>query len=149
MHRSGCGAAVSVPTRDNLATREVENPGLLMSAALLGTLAIEAGLVAQALSAFQNRVGDMLVKPELDDDDIAHLQMLDQLTQRVADLAAVLDTAGQGVDTRDRLTVRPLLLSAKLAHTKTLIHGLDLTRPLGQDNGAAAECQDAEDVTLF
>lgn len=120
-----------------------------MSAALLGTLAIEAGLVSQALSAFQNRIGDMLVKPELDDEDIAHLQMLDQLTQRVADLAAVLDTAGQGVDTRDRLTVRPLLSSAKLAHTRTLISGLDLTRGLEFEDSATKTYDETDDLTLF
>lgn len=120
-----------------------------MSAALLGTLAIEAGLVAQALTAFQDRLGDMLIKPDLDDDDIADIQLLDQLTQRVADLAAVLDTAGQGVDTRDRLTVRPLLSSAKLAHTRTLIHGLDLTRGLEAEDLGASPSPDGDDLTLF
>lgn len=118
--------------------------GQVIAGALLGTLAIEAGLVAQSLSQLQNRVGDMLIKPELDDEDIAQLQLLDQLTQRVADLSAVLDVAGQDVRRDDNLSSAALIAVAKLDHTRSLIAGLDLNpdtsdAPLNRSGENAAD----------
>lgn len=121
----------------------------IIPGALLGTLAIEAGLVAQSLSQLQNRVGDMLLKPELDDDDIAQLQLLDQLTQRVADLSSVLDVAGQSIDNAAGLASAPLLVAAKLAHTRSLISGLDLGATPDTEQASSAEEGSADSIMFF
>lgn len=123
--------------------------GQVIAGALLGTLAIEAGLVAQSLSQLQNRVGDMLVKPELDDEDIAQLQLLDQLTQRVADLSAVLDVAGQDVRGDDNLSSKALIAAAKLDHTRSLIAGLDLDRENTEPLTGPPSEDAADSITFF
>lgn len=135
------------PNREPAA--DPQGAGEVIAGALLGTLAIEAGLVAQSLSQLQNRVGDMLLKPELDDDDIAQLQLLDQLTQRVADLSAVLDVAGQDVRGIDAISANALMDVAKLDHTRSLISGLDLTGGSTNRESAQAEDDSADEITFF
>ena len=78
------------------ATEALAASGQVDPKAFMGALAVEAGLVSQALNLFQRRLGKMLGRSELTDTDIADLQGLDQLTQRVADLGAPTSTLRDG-----------------------------------------------------
>jgi hypothetical protein len=110
---------------------------------------MEASLISQGLTSLQASLGNLLGQAKLTDKDISDIQSLDELTQRIADLSAILDTAGQSMDARDRLFVSPLLEIAKLAHSRALVAGLDLTRshekPLGEHGDPSA----ADPVTFF
>lgn len=142
-------AAAPPPRRDPGPADAGQEDGLLLASALVGTLAMEASLITQALQALQGQLGDMLGPVALRDEDMRRLQGLDELTQRVADLSAILEAAGREMDTRDRITVAPLTRAARLAHSRALVAGLDLTRshdrPLGEHGDPGA----AEPVTFF
>lgn len=136
--------AAPAPTADSNAP-----DGAIDLRALLGVLSVEAGLVTQDLVQLQTRLGDMLGQGSLSDKNIADLQGLDQLTQRVADLAAILDAAGASLPQVPAVPLEPLLHVAKLEHSRRLLIGIDLNRSHDRPLGEHGDPHAGDPITFF